>query len=418
MEEKRRSRRVVVVGAGIVGVCAGLTLRQEGHEVTVLDPRTPGRATSFGNAGVISVGSVWPVSTPGAWRKVPRMLADPAAPLRIRWPYLPRMAPWLARFLAAGTPARAERLSKEIHALTKDALTAHNDLMRAHRIEGIVKPVGWLKVYRTEAGFREAAEERDAQIRRGLKVEFLGPDEIRQLEPGLARTFVRAAFLPENGFATEPAALTDAYAGALVRLGGRILPERVVRFEFGDRGPVRAVTDLGMHDADAFVVCAGAWSGPLARMLGTPVPLDTERGYHLNLPLESGPGLRRPVLVGEGNFVLAPMRDGMRLTSGVEFAGLDAPPDFRRIRNMLPLAREALPGLGAEPTREWLGFRPSLPDSKPVLGRSPRFDNVFFGFGHGHIGLTLSARTGRLIADLVAGRTPDIDLSPYRANRF
>lgn len=418
MEEERRSRRVVVVGAGIVGVCAGLTLRQEGHEVTVLDPRTPGRATSFGNAGVISVGSVWPVSTPGAWRKVPRMLADPAAPLRIRWPYLPRMAPWLARFLAAGTPARAERLSKEIHALTRDALTAHNDLMRAHRIEGIVKPVGWLKVYRTEAGFREAAEERDAQIRRGLKVEFLGPDEIRQLEPGLARTFVRAAFLPENGFATEPAALTDAYAGALVRLGGRILPERVVRFEFGDRGPVRAVTDLGMHDADAFVVCAGAWSGPLARMLGTPVPLDTERGYHLNLPLESGPGLRRPVLVGEGNFVLAPMRDGMRLTSGVEFAGLDAPPDFRRIRNMLPLAREALPGLGAEPTREWLGFRPSLPDSKPVLGRSPRFDNVFFGFGHGHIGLTLSARTGRLIADLVAGRTPDIDLSPYRANRF
>lgn len=408
----------MVVGAGIVGVCAGLTLRQEGHEVTVLDPRTPGRATSFGNAGVISVGSVWPVSTPGAWRKVPRMLADPAAPLRIRWSYLPRMAPWLARFLAAGTPARAERLSKEIHALTKDALTAHNDLMRAHRIEGIVKPVGWLKVYRTEAGFREAAEERDAQIRRGLKVEFLGPDEIRQLEPGLARTFVRAAFLPENGFATEPAALTDAYAEALARLGGRILPERVVRFEFGDRGPVRAVTDLGMHDADAFVVCAGAWSGPLARMLGTPVPLDTERGYHLNLPLESGPGLRRPVLVGEGNFVLAPMRDGMRLTSGVEFAGLDAPPDFRRIRNMLPLAREALPGLGAEPTREWLGFRPSLPDSKPVLGRSPRFDNVFFGFGHGHIGLTLSARTGRLIADLVAGRTPDIDLSPYRANRF
>ncbi len=418
MEKERRSRRVVVVGAGIVGVCAGLTLRQEGHEVTVLDPRTPGRATSFGNAGVISVGSVWPVSTPGAWRKVPRMLADPAAPLRIRWPYLPRMAPWLARFLAAGTPARAERLSKEIHALTKDALTAHNDLMRAHRIEGIVKPVGWLKVYRTEAGFRDGAEERDAQIRRGLKVEFLGPDEIRQLEPGLARTFVRAAFLPENGFATEPAALTDAYAEALVRLGGRVLPERVVRFEFGDRGPVRAVTDLGMHDADAFVVCAGAWSGPLARMLGTPVPLDTERGYHLNLPLESGPGLRRPVLVGEGNFVLAPMRDGMRLTSGVEFAGLDAPPDFRRIRNMLPRAREALPGLGAEPTREWLGFRPSLPDSKPVLGRSPRFDNVFFGFGHGHIGLTLSARTGRLIADLVAGREPDIDLAPYRADRF
>ena len=411
-------RRVVVVGAGIVGVCTGLCLARDGHEVVIVDPRAPGRATSFGNAGSIAVNSIWPVSTPGAWMQVPRMLLDPAAPLRIRWPYLPRMAPWLLRFLAAGLPSRVERIAAEIHALNRDAMAAHETLMKEHRISDIVRPTGWLKVYASQAAFDATAAERAALGRNGLAAEELGPDEIRQLEPGLAHHFTRGIFQPANGFVTQPSALTDAYAEAFVRRSGRILPERAVRFEFEGNRPVRLVTDLGIHAADRFVICAGAWSRPLAAMLGSRVPLDTERGYHLNLGLEAGPGLRRPVVVGDHGFVLAPMRDGLRLTSGVEFAGLAAPPDFRRIYRMLALAREALPGLGETVSREWMGFRPSFPDSKPVLGASPHHDNVFFGFGHGHLGLTQSARTGQLIADLVAGRDPGIDLAPYRADRF
>ncbi len=178
------------------------------------------------------------------------------------------------------------------------------------------------------------------------------------------------------------------------------------------------VTDLAMHACDAVVIAAGARSHEIVAMLGRRFPLDTERGYHLNLDVSEGPELRRPVVIGDHGFVLAPMQDGLRLTTGAEFAGVDAPPDFRRVYRMLELAREALPGLKAEVTREWLGFRPSTPDSVPVIGRSPDHANVYFGFGHGHIGLTLSARTGELIADLVAGRDPGIDMTPYRIERY
>ena len=411
-------RRIIVIGAGIVGVCVGLFLQRSGHSVTIIDPRPPGRGTSFGNAGSLAVGSVYPVSMPGAWKQVPGMLMNPVAPLNLRWSYLPRMLPWLAKFLAAGTPGRVERISGEIRAITRDAVAAHDLLLAEFGITDIVKPVGWIKVFGSRKAFEAAAAMRDIQTRHGVRIEILNEDEIRQLEPGLAHGFTHGAFEPDNGFVTSPAMLTDAYAAAFVKRGGRFVQERVTRFEFDGGKPVRAVTDLGMRDAEAFVICAGAWSDRLTAMLGTTVPLDTERGYHLNLQVENGPGLRRPVLISEHGFLLAPMRDGMRLTSGVEFAGVDAAPDFRRIYTMLPLARAALPGLGSEVDREWLGHRPSMPDSKPVIGRSPVLDNVFFAFGHGHLGLTLSARTGQLIDVLVSGRTPDLDLSPYRADRF
>lgn len=411
-------KRILVIGAGIVGVCVGLTLQRSGHAVTVIDPKPPGRATSFGNAGSIAAGNVYPVSMPGTWKQVPAMLMNPAAPLNLRWSHMPRMLPWLSRFLAAGAPGRVDRIAREIREITKDAVTAHDHLMAASGITDIVKPVGWLKVFGSQRAFDASAETRAIQTRNGVRLEVLNEDEIRQLEPGLAHGFTHGVFEPDNGFVTSPAMLTDAYAEAFVQRGGQFVQERVTRFDFDGARPVGAVTDLGKWPADAFVVCAGAWSKHLARLFGAKVPLDTERGYHLNLNLESGPGLRRPVVIGDHGFVLAPMRDGMRLTSGVEFAGLDAPPDFRRIKNMLPLAQAALPGLGSEISREWLGYRPSIPDSKPVIGAAPGIDNVFFAFGHGHLGLTMAARTGQLVNDLVSGGKSSIDLAPYRVDRF
>jgi D-amino-acid dehydrogenase len=411
-------KRIIVIGAGIVGVCVGLTLQRSGHAVTIIDPKPPGRATSFGNAGSIAAGNVYPMSMPGTWKQVPAMLMNPAAPLNLRWRYLPRMLPWLTRFLAAGAPGRVDRIAGEIREITKDAVAAHDQLMAASGINDIVKPVGWLKVFGSERGFDASAETRAIQERNGVRLEILNEDEIRQLEPGLAHGFTHGIFEPDNGFVTSPAMLTDAYAAAFVERGGEFVRERVTRFDFDGAKPLRAVTDLGIWPADDFVICAGAWSKHLARMLGAKVPLDTERGYHLNLNLESGPGLRRPVVIGDHGFVLAPMRDGMRLTSGVELAGLDAPPNFNRIKNMLPLAKNALPGLGGEISREWLGYRPSTPDSKPVIGGSPTLDNVFFAFGHGHLGLTMAARTGQLVDDLVSRRKSSIDLAPYRVDRF
>jgi D-amino-acid dehydrogenase len=411
-------KQVIVIGAGIVGVCAGLFLQRSGHAVTIIDPKPPGRGTSFGNAGSLAVGNINPVGTPGLWKQIPGMLMDPTGPLMLRWSYMPKMLPWLARFLASGTPGRVEQLSREIRALTEGAVAAHDLLLSEIAITDIVKPVGWMKVYGSAKTFEAAAPLRDLQNRNGVKLEILNEDEIRQLEPGLAPIFTHGAFEPDNGFVTNPAMLTDAYAEAFVSLGGQFIQERVTRFEFEDDKPIRAVTDLSIQSADAFVVCAGAWSDRLTKMLGTSVPLDTERGYHLNLNIDNGPGLRRPVIVGDKGFGLSPMQDGLRLTSGVEFAGVDAAPNFRRIHEMHPLAKLALPGLGGEVTREWMGHRPSMPDSKPVIGGSSTFSNVFFAFGHGHLGLTMAARTGQIIDDLVSGREPDIDLAPYCAGRF
>ena len=411
-------KSVIVVGAGIVGVATALCLQMEGHRVTVLDPKAPGTATSFGNAGSIALGAMYPTGSPGNLKQVPKMLMDPASAISVRWSYLPRMLPWFVRFFAASRPSRVEQIARELATIVPSAGDAHLSLMKAHGIEGIVKPLGWLKVYTGEKSFAGTLGERETIIRHGGNLQILNQDELRQLEPSLSPRFTHGAFQPDNHFVTSPVKLTEAYAKAFIGLGGRFLGEKVTRFEFDGSRVQKVVTDLGMHEADSVVVCAGAWSGRVCKMLGFKVPLDTERGYHLNIISDGGPKLGRPVVVGDHSFVLAPMQDGIRLTSGIEFAGVDAAPDFRRIRRMLPLARKALPGLGDTITREWLGFRPSTPDSKPVIGAAPGLRNVFLGFGHGHIGLTLAARTGNLLADLVSGRDPSIDLGPFNAGRF
>lgn len=411
-------RDVTIVGAGIVGLACALSLQRDGHRITLIDPRPPGTATSFGNAGAVVPGGVVPTSTPGLWRRIPRVLVDPMSPLKVRWRYLPRLAPWLVRFLRAGRRESAIRTAEELWPLTSRAVEAHKLLAREAAAADVLRPLGWLKVYRDRAGFNGTAYDRALMDRVGARYQVLGADELRQLEPGLSRDFTIGLFQPDALFASTPYDLSKAYLRSILARGGRLVTETVRRFEFGPEGPSHVVTDLAIHPVDHLVIAAGAWSKPLVRQLGHTVPLDTERGYHLNLAWRDGVVLNRPVLIGGENFVLCPMRDGIRLTGGVELAGLDAPPDFRRIRALLPAAQRALPGLTGVVTREWLGFRPSTPDSKPVIARSPTWPHVFYAFGHGHMGLGLSAVTGGLIADLVADRPSQIPLDPYAIDRF
>jgi D-amino-acid dehydrogenase len=409
--------RIAVVGAGIVGVSCALHLRHDGHDVTLIDPRAPGTATSFGNAGGIVTGSVVPNSTPALLRDIPRMLFDRNSAVRLRWRYLPQLAPWLIRFLLAGRHARVGPIADALQPLVSRAYDAHRELIAWSDAEGIVRPVGWLKVYETESGFAGTAYDRDLMQSRGVKLDVLEADEIRQLEPALARRYVKGLLQPDSAFVSSPHRLVQAYATQFQRLGGMIAQERVRGVQPIDGG-VRLDCELGFRDFTAVVIAAGAWSKTLARQVGDRVSLDTERGYHLNLEAGEAGELRRPVVFPERGFVLAPMQDGIRLTSGVELAGLDAPPDFSRIRRLLPAARDALPGLSDRVTRQWLGYRPSTPDSLPVIGRSPHARSVFYAFGHQHLGLTLGPVTGRLIAGLVADRAPEFDLTPYRADRF
>lgn len=408
---------IAVVGAGIVGMSTALHLQRAGRRVIVIDPRAPGTMTSFGNAGGIVTGSVMPNSSPGLWKQVPFMLLDPMGPLRIRWRYLPQLTPWLVRFLWAGRPGRIEPTARALWPLVSRAYDEHRSLARRTGADDIVRPEGWLKLYETEASFAEGRAERELMERCGANVRILGPDEIRELEPGLARRFVRGTYQPDSGSVTNPGRLVRTYAARFAADGGTLLAEAVQRLASSD-GQVEITTDLGIYRFDQVVIAAGAWSARLARTLGERIPLETERGYHLNLARGGAAELHRPTFFVDRRLVLAPMEDGIRLTSGVELAGLEAPPDFTRIKRLLPGARELLPGLSDTITREWMGHRPSTPDSLPVIGRSPGHPEVIYAFGHGHLGLTLGPVTGRLVSGIASGEAQEIDLAPYRADRF
>ena len=411
-------RSIAVIGSGIVGMSAAVHLQNDGHRVTLLDARSPGTATSFGNAGAIVTGAIEPNATPGIVKQIPKYVLDPKSGIRARLAYLPRFAPWLARFLMASRMPQVRRSAAAMHPLVTRAYDAHKELIALTGAGDIVRQVGWLKVYRTEAGYAGSALGRRLMDEHGVKYEVLSPDEIGQLEPGLARVFSKGLFHSDSAFCTLPKKLIDAYAAHFFSRGGAWLPEEVRGLEPLPQGQVRVRSELGIRDFDSVVVAAGAWSKRLAAQVGDFVPLDTERGYHLNLDPGTAKELRRPVCLPEDSFVLAPMQDGIRLTSGVEFAGVDAAPDFRPIYNLLPKAREVLPGLSDKVTREWMGRRPSTPDSLPVIGRSPKAPQVIYAFGHQHLGLTLGPLTGRLVSQLVRGVPTEIDLAPYSISRF
>jgi D-amino-acid dehydrogenase len=411
-------QRVAVIGAGIVGMSVALFLQRDGHQVTVVDRVEPGTATSFGSSGGIITSAVRPTSTPDLFKQLPAMLLDSSNAVRIRWRYLPQLTPWLVRFLLAGRISAVESSAAGLAAILAKASDAHRELVELAQVSNVVRPVGWVRVYETEEGFARSAFDRALMTRHGIKFEVLDPDGLRQLEPHLAPRYVKALFHAQSGFVRDPWRLIDGYARRFQNSGGRLVRQNVRAIEPRIGRAVRITGESDIGEFDSVIVCAGAWSGRFAAAVGDRVSLDTERGYHLTIdPGAAGP-LSRPVVLPERQFVLAPMPDGVRLTSGAELAGLAAPPDFTRIARLLPAAQQALPGLSNRVSRRWMGYRPSTPDSLPIIGRSPSHGSVIYAFGHGHLGLTLGPITGRLIASLIRGQEPEIDIAPYRPNRF
>jgi D-amino-acid dehydrogenase len=410
-------RHFAVIGAGIVGVSTALYLQRDGHRVSLIDYRPPGEGASMGNAAVIAAAACEPVAMPGILRRVPGMLGDPLGPLAIRWRYLPRIAPWLIRFVAASRPSRVEAISIALRELSRRCRAAYVPLTEAAGISDMIRDTGWLSVYRTEDSFAAAAEELDLQRRRKVKFEVLDRERIRQVEPSLAPIFERAAFYPEHSMTVNNFRLVQRLAADFVARGGRLLQEKVSDVELGPQGPRAVVTDKARHDVDAVVVAAGAWSRGLTRRLGHNVALDTERGYHVMLP-DPGVKPRLPIHIADFGFVATPLEHGLRFAGTVELAGLEAPPNWGRAEILLKRGRQVFPGLREEGRTRWMGFRPSVPDSVPVISGSPRLPNAYFAFGHGHLGLTYGAITGRLIADLAAGRDPGLDMRPYRVDRW
>ena len=410
-------RDVVVLGAGIIGLCSVLSLQRDGHRVTLIDRLPPGEGTSYGNAGLIQVDAVLPIAMPGILRKVPQMLTDPEGPLVIRWRYLVRLAPWLLRFVAAARPGRVESISIALAALLEHAHASYRPLLTASGAEDLFVPTGELFVYRKRAAYEASKPDHEHRRRLGIAMEEVGPAEMRQLEPALSPDVEFGVFSPGCLRVADPLTLSQRLADTIVRGGGTILRESVTDIELGPDGPAAVITDKGRHDLDRLVIAMGAFSKQWAAKLGARLPLDTERGYHLMLP-RPGVELRTPLLVGDHRFGITPMTHGVRLAGTAELASLDAPPDYRRSRMLGRMAQRVVPDLRLDDAEEWMGFRPSMPDSLPVIGPVPGSDRAFLAFGHGHLGLTLGAITGQIVADLVAGRDSDIDRTPYRTDRF
>ena len=405
--------RIVVIGAGIVGLCAARALTREGHAVTVIDRDPVGDKASFGNAGGIGVTEILPAAAPGLIWQVPKWLLDPLGPLSLRPGHLPRLLPWLWRFLRTGTPAELERIAGALAGLLAPVYDDILPLLADLDLSTDLHRVGALWIYDTEAGFDHDAPAHAMRRRHGIDVETIGPFEAGRLEPALAPTKVRAVITPGWSHVSDPKRIVDRLRDVLRAEGVAIraglvtgVDGQTVVTAAGDRIPF-----------DRLVVAAGAWSGHLARAIGDPVLLDSERGYNVTLP-SPGVSLSREVIFAERQFVATPLEIGLRIGGAAEFAGLDAKPNYRRCDALMSLARRYLPGLDTRGEVRWMGHRPATPDSMPVIGLSRRRPDVVYAFGHGHLGLTLGPTTGRIVADILGGRPSRIDLSPFSIARF
>lgn len=416
-----RGRQVTVIGSGIVGVCCARFLQRSGFGVTLVDRDEPGAGASFGNLGMLcSIEHALPLPSLDVLLSAPRMLADPNSPLAIRWRYLPRLAPWLLRFAGNAPAATRMRNARALATLLADGLGAYARLTGASPAARYLRRLGLLSVYGSERRFAAGAAERERLRSLGARMEELDPSELRQLEPALHPRYRRAVYFPDCGHCLDPLRLTRAIAQEVRDAGGAFRRAEVRGFDVGSEGVRALYTSADPIRVESVVVAAGAWSGALAGALGSRVPLDTERGYHSVLHGVDG-GIRRSISDGETALGLTQMIDGLRIGGTVELAGLDAAPNYERARIFYRHGRRMLPDLppdGEVEVSRWMGFRPSLPDHLPVLGASPRHRNVWFAFGHQHLGLSLGARSGEIVAALVAGADPGVDLQPFRINRF
>lgn len=408
---------VVIVGAGIVGLACAYKLVEAGRSVSLIDRTGIAEETSRGNAGAFAFSDIMPLATKGMWRKLPRWLNDPLGPFSVRPEYLPKITPWLLRFWRAGWPDRVAAGIKAQAALMRLARNETDAIVASAGLQHLVRSDGVLELYESEGEIRAAARELVAKAREGIEHRPVRGADLADLQPGLSPQIIAATFIPKWQTVSDPYDYAVALAAA-ARARGASFRKGEVRalHPFGD-GVRIELTDGTVLTARKAVIAAGAWSRSLTAPLGDRIPLDTERGYNTTLPLGSF-DLRRQLVFGGHGFVVTPLSTGVRVGGAVELGGLRLPPNFRRADAMLKKAATLLPGLNTAGGTQWMGFRPSLPDSLPAIGRSGASQHIIYAFGHGHLGLTQSAATGKLVAELVTGATSSLDLAPFSPNRF
>ena len=417
VETNPAARHVAVIGAGMVGSCCAWHLGQAGYQVTVIDPVLPGQSTSYGNAGCIAPAQITPFSYPGVSRQVPGWLFDRLGPLFIRWADFPGLIPWFWRFWRSGTKAGVEWSSNAQARLMNHAIADFDEILARTNADHLRKSVGQISLFDSREEFEKDRWKYDIVEKHGFEWQYLSPSELKIMVPELDLHGGVAVFNPIWQHLLDPGEVAAKIAEACFAEGGSWLQDRVTKVETREKG-VSLETESGRRvSADALVVAAGAWANRIARQLDYAVPMTAKRGYHSMIG-DPGIQLGYPVMSMSRAFVMTPMRDGLRVAGTAEFARLDAEPDYNRAKILLEHARHYLPQLQCGEVKEWMGQRPMMADSIPVISPSPSRSNVFYAIGHGHYGLTQGPTTGKIITALVSGQKPAVDIHDYRFQRF
>ena len=407
----------IVLGAGIVGTSVALHLVKRGLSVALVDRRGPGEETSYGNTGVIVGASVFPTAFPRSLKKLIQVALKRAPEANYHWRDLPKIAPWLLAYYAQSTPERLKDSAVKLRPLMGRSVAEHEALLTESDALKYLRKTGWMTIYRSDAAFEAMKPQLEFGAELGVAAVPLDTGAALEMEPNLSPVFRHALHWPDVASLSNPLMVTRAYAARFSALGGVLLTGDARTLHRAD-GRWRVDTNEGHLDSGEVVVALGPWAPDVLEPLGIKVPLGIKRGYHRHFAARGNATLTRPVVDTENGYALTPMEQGIRLTTGAEFAARDAAPTPVQFDRLMPAARELFP-LG-EPTESepWLGRRPNMPDSLPVLGRAPGQQGLWLAFGHGHWGLTMGPVTGRLIAEMMTGATPFTDPAPFRAERF
>ncbi|MEM9699389.1 MAG: FAD-binding oxidoreductase [Pseudomonadota bacterium] len=410
------TRQIAVIGAGIVGVSTALWLQREGLDVTLIDRDAPGSGTSHGNGGVLAACAMVPVTVPGILGKAPGMLLDKEAPLFLRLGYLPKLAPWLARYLAHANDKDTQRISQALTDIVGDSIAQHQSLCAELGLQEWVRQSDYCFAYANRTAFDQESYVWALRAEAGFAPEFIEGADVQDYEPALAPEITFVARMGAHGYIADPGGYVRALAAAFAERGGKVLEGDVHDIVVTGERVEAVLSSAGRLPCQGVVLSTGVWSTPLMKKLGLKIPLETERGYHIVFEAASG-GPSRPFMMATGKFVATPMTQGLRCAGILEFGGLDKGPSKAPLALIRRQARRAFPKLRATSEIEWLGHRPAPADSLPLIGQIGE-TGIYTAFGHHHIGLTGGPKTGRLIAGLISGRPVKTDLRPFHPQRF
>ena len=407
---------VAIIGAGFVGVATAYYLQKQGHKVTLIDPEPFAEGAYYGNACTIATYANIPVATPAIMKQIPNLLLNPLSPLSVRWSYLPQLSPWLARFLWASSATKVKNIAYELGVILSHVNRSFEPLFNEIKAQELLKINGTMYLYSSQESFTNARTDIELRRNNGIPVQELSHSDIADLEPNLNPIYHKGLLFNDGYHVQSPLALLKRMGELVVKKGGVLEKTKALSIKRIHEKAFCVHTQNGDVTAHKVVVAAGAWSKHFSNQIGDKVPLDTEQGYHV---MYSGAQdlLSRPVGWADVGFYMTPMDTALRAAGTVELGGLKNSANPTRTKLIADTVKTLLPQL-EEHDAEWTGFRPSIPDSMPVIGPSKKDKDVFYAFGHGHIGMTLSGITGEIIADLISGKEPMLDIAPFRVDRF